>query len=150
LVICEKAITYSLVLKTPSFQGTWKFITGFEKAWASWIHSISSYPISLRSTLILFSHTCLVLPCGQFLLGFLTKILWVSCSLIHARCPTHIILPDFSNNTRWKLQIIQPLIMEFFPLYFFYRSNYSAHSFVLKHPQSTFFTQSKWSSFISA
>jgi hypothetical protein len=48
----------------------------FQYASATWIQSISYYPISLSSILMSSSHLCLCIPSGHFSLGFPTKILY--------------------------------------------------------------------------
>jgi hypothetical protein len=63
-------------------------------SWAVSIQSIPSYPVSLRSILILSTHQQLGLPCGRFPSSFSTNILY-AFSPIRATCHTHLIHLDF-------------------------------------------------------
>jgi hypothetical protein len=59
--------------------------------WTRRIQSIHSYPVPLRSVLILFSQRSLDLLC-LFPLGHLSKfILWFLISPMHDMCPAHFI-----------------------------------------------------------
>jgi hypothetical protein len=89
---------------------TRRFITIFTKArhwtvsWASWIQFVSSFTISLRSSLMLSSHIRLGLPNGLLPSGLPSKI------LSH---PSHP--PGFNhpNNVRWRIQAVKFIIMQF-------------------------------------
>jgi hypothetical protein len=115
--------------------------------WARCIQFTSSYAVSLRYILILFSHLHLVLSCSLFPSGSPTKILH---SLLI--CPA-CYMPRSSRppwlgyrNTTWRgVQVTKFLIMQsssasppashhFLPL----RSKYFPQHPVLKHPQCTF------------
>jgi hypothetical protein len=90
-----------IVKKFPAFYETWRFITVFTRA-HNWslsgvrcLQSTLSYPIYLRSILILSSYLCLHLPSGFFPSGFPTKILYRSLiSPMHVTYPTNHILLD--------------------------------------------------------
>jgi hypothetical protein len=75
------AANSALLKNFTAFYGTRRFITVFTRAlywplsWARSIQSIPSYPISLRSILILFTHLRLGLPFGLFPSGFPTNII---------------------------------------------------------------------------
>jgi hypothetical protein len=90
-----------LLKNSPAFYGTRRFITVFTRAlhwsrsWARSIQSIPSYPISLRSILILSNHLRLGLPSRLFPSGFPTNILYaflISPPPIRATCPAYLIL----------------------------------------------------------
>jgi hypothetical protein len=78
----EKPPVVQLLKNFPTFYGTRRFITAFTRAlhwslpWARSIWSIPSYPISLRSILILSTHLRLYLPSGLFPPGFPINILY--------------------------------------------------------------------------
>jgi hypothetical protein len=107
------------VKKFPAFYGTQCFITAFTSArhlslsWASSIQSISPYPTSRRSALILSSHLSLGLTSGLFPSGFPTKTLYKH-SPPHTRYMPH---PSYysrfhhPHNSGWGVQIIKLLIM---------------------------------------
>jgi hypothetical protein len=87
----------------PSNLWNLKVITMFTRAlywslpWASWIQFITSYPISLRSILILSTHLRSGLPSGLYHFGFPINILYAFLfSAIHATCPAHLILLDLT------------------------------------------------------
>jgi hypothetical protein len=79
--LLEQPPTVQPLKNFPAFYGTRKFITVFTRAlhwsifWARSIQSISSYPVSLISILILFTHLRLGLPSDLFPSGFATNIL---------------------------------------------------------------------------
>jgi len=100
-VLPEKLAGSQLVKKFPSLYGTQNFITAFTSArhlslpWASSIQSVSPYPTSLRSILILSSHLRLGLPSDLFRSGFPTKTLYTPLLYpIRTIRPTHLILLD--------------------------------------------------------
>ena len=80
--LLEKLTASQLVKKLPAFYGTRRFTTVFTSARhlslsrASSIQSISPYPTSWRSMLILSSHLRLGLPSGLFPSGYHTKTLY--------------------------------------------------------------------------
>jgi hypothetical protein len=82
----------------PAFYRTRRFITVFTRAlhwsisWAWSIQSIPFHPISLRSTLILFTHLRLCLPNDLLPSGSPTNILYAFSFPIRATCPAHLIL----------------------------------------------------------
>jgi len=69
-ILLVKLTVFQLDKKFPTFYGTLKFITAFTSvrhlclSWANSIQSMPSNPTSWRTTLILFSHVCLLLPSG--------------------------------------------------------------------------------------
>jgi hypothetical protein len=83
--LLEKPPVAQLLKNFPTFYGTRRFITVFTRAlhwslsWVRLIQSIPPHPVSLRSTVILFSHPRLGLPSVLFLYGFPTKILYPFC-----------------------------------------------------------------------
>ena len=88
------------------FYGTRRFITTFTSvhqlslSGASSIQSISSFPTSCSSVLILSSHLCLGLPSGLFPSGFPNKTLCTSLlSPVRSTWPTHLILLNFITRT---------------------------------------------------
>jgi hypothetical protein len=89
--LLEKPPVAQLLKDLLTCYGTRRFITVFTRAlqwslsWARSIQSISPHPISLRSSLLLYSHLCLVFPSG-----FTTKVLYVFLFLI----------PDTTGTTR--------------------------------------------------
>jgi hypothetical protein len=85
----------------PNILWTRRFITAFTRAlhwslfWARSIQSLSSYPISLRSILILSAHLRLGIPSGLFHSGISTNILYAFLfAPIRSTCPAHLILLD--------------------------------------------------------
>jgi hypothetical protein len=80
--ILEKLIVTQPVEKVPAFYWTCSFITVFtgdrywSLSWARWIQCTTSYPISLRSILILSSHLRHGSPSGLCISPFPTKILY--------------------------------------------------------------------------
>jgi hypothetical protein len=77
-----KAANCAAAHELPAFYETWRFIAVFTRAlhwslsWARSIQSIPSYPVSLRSILLLPTHLRLGLPSGLFPSGFPTTILY--------------------------------------------------------------------------
>ena len=105
--VFEKLTGSQPVKKFSAFYGTRRLITLLTNAshlslsWARSIPSISPYPPSWRSILILSSHLLLGLPCGLFPSGFPTKTLYKPLlSPIRVTCPTHLILLDFIARTK--------------------------------------------------
>jgi len=95
----EKLIVTQLVKKILTFHRTWRFIAVFTRTrqwslrWTRWIQPTPSYPISLRSILILSSYLGLRRPSDLFPSGFPTKILYpFLISHTRATCPTTLIL----------------------------------------------------------
>ena len=87
----SEANSSSVSQETPTFYGTWSFITAFIRPislslyWTRSILSMLPHPISWRSILVLSSHLHLGLPCGLFPSGFSTKTLYaLILSSIHA------------------------------------------------------------------
>jgi len=118
-VLLEKLTSFQVIKKSPSFYGTWTFITTFTSAyhlslsWARSIQSVPPHPASWRSILTLFSHLPLGLPSGLFPSGFPTKTLYTPLlSPIRATfsCQFH---PRFYhlNNTGWGVHVSKLLIM---------------------------------------
>jgi hypothetical protein len=87
-------------------------------SWAISIQSTPSYPISLRSILILTTHLRLGLPSGLFPSGFPTNILYAfffypnSCYMPRPFHPSRL---DYSNYTWRRVQVMKLLIMQFSP-----------------------------------
>jgi len=85
----------SLSWKFSTFYETHSFITVFTRtchsslSWVTWIQSTPSDPVSLRSILMLSLHLCQELPSD-----FLTKILYIFPSPMHATYPAHLIFLD--------------------------------------------------------
>jgi hypothetical protein len=100
-VLVEKLIITQVVKKFSAFYGNRKFITTFTKAhrrplsWTRCMQSTTSYPISLRSILIISSHLHLGLPSGILLSDFPNK-LWCEflICLMRATCSVNLILLD--------------------------------------------------------
>jgi hypothetical protein len=69
------------------------------QSWATWIHSIPSYPVFLRSILILFSHQCLGCSSSLFPSAFHTKSLY-AC-LISYICVSGAPMPSAVIETTW-------------------------------------------------
>ena len=110
-VLLEKLITSELVKKFPAFYGIPRFIAAFTSArhlplsWTSSIQSLTSYPTSWRSTLILSSHLCLGLPSALFPSAFPTKTLYTPLlSLKHSTRPPHSSWFDHTNSIGWGVQ----------------------------------------------
>jgi hypothetical protein len=94
-----EAANYAAIQELPAFYRTRRFITVCTRAlhWSpSWARSIQftpSHPISLRSILILSTHSRLGLPSHSFWLP--TNILYAFLfSFIRATCPAHLIFLD--------------------------------------------------------
>jgi hypothetical protein len=85
--------------------------------WARWIqYKISNY-ISLRTSLILFSHLYLGLPSDLFPSGFPIKVCMTFSSLLRL-LNTHSSGPpwfDHPNNIWWIVQVMKLLIMQSCP-----------------------------------
>ena len=101
-VLPEKIAGLQLIEKIPAFYGTLRFIAAVTSvrqlslSRASSIQSITPYPTSWRSTLILSSHLCLGLPCRLLPSGFLIKTPHTSLTFAtRATCLAHLILLDF-------------------------------------------------------
>jgi hypothetical protein len=94
----EKQTVAQLFKNFPRYYG---FIAVLTRAlhwslfWDKCIQSMSSYPISLRTILIWFSHLCLGLHSGLFPSDARTKTLYTfPFSPMHATCPSRLILLD--------------------------------------------------------
>ena len=104
-VLLEKLTGLQLVKKFPALYGTRRYITVFTSARhlsLSWANSIQSPPLPLlrRSILILTCHLRPGLPSGLFNSGFPTRTLCTPLPYpIHATCPAHFILLDFTTLT---------------------------------------------------
>jgi hypothetical protein len=70
-------------------------------SWATWIQSTPSYPISVRSILILSSYLCLYLPSGLFLSCFPIIILYAFFLFpMHVLCKL-LFITKFTNTVDW-------------------------------------------------
>ena len=131
-----------------AFYGSRKFITVLTKAchlslsWANSIQSPQPLPTSWRFILILYSHLRLGLPNGLLPTGFPTKNL-VHTSPFLRTCHTSRQSQSswfyYPHKIGWSVQIIEPLIMYFFPLFSSpvpLRATYSP-----QHPQPIFLPQ---------
>jgi len=145
----EKLLVTRLAKKFWTFCGTQRFLTVFTQvfnwslSWARFIQSISSYPISLRSFLMLSSHLCLGLPTCLFPSGFPTKILCTShLSHMCYMPPSHPPWLDPPSNIWWTMQVMTLLIIQSSPAschFLQLRFKYSPQHPALKHSQSMFF-----------
>jgi hypothetical protein len=114
--LLEKPPIVQLLKNFPAFYGTRRFITVFKRAlhwslsWARSIQSIPSYPISLRSILILFTHLHLGLPSGLFPSGSPTNILYAFhrewriqqfvCCCVCIHCQRNVLAKTLPSNDR--------------------------------------------------
>jgi hypothetical protein len=74
----------------------------WSSSWARWIWSLSSHPISLRSTSILSSQLCLRLPGDLVPYSFPTKTLYALLFVsMHATRPPHVISLTLSKSTSY-------------------------------------------------
>jgi hypothetical protein len=102
--------TLQVFKKFPIFSWARSFTTVFTTAchlslsWARLIRSTLSYPISLRSTSILFSHLRLGLTSGLFPAGFTTRNLNAFLSHLHVPHAPPILSPLFNHS---RLLIMQ-------------------------------------------
>ena len=103
-VLLEKLTGSAASQEIPRIFGTWRFITVFTSArhlslsWADSIQSPQTPPTSWKSILILSSHLRLGLHSGLFPSGLPTRTLCTPLpSPIHATCPTHLILLNFTT-----------------------------------------------------
>jgi hypothetical protein len=113
--------------------------------WARCIQSISSYPVFLRSVLILSSHLHLV--CRVVLPFKFSNQNTVCISHLSHACyitrPSYLPWFDHPNNSWWRLQVMKLLIMQSSPVsrhLLPLRSKCSPRYPVLKHCQSVFFS----------
>jgi hypothetical protein len=147
-----KVNSHKVLNKFPAFfHGTRRIITVFTRVhhwllfWARLIHSTPSYPIFLRSILMLSSNLHLVVP-SDLIPCFPTKILYAflishACYMPHPSHPPWFHHPDF---IRWSLQVMKsrnvqssPATRHFLPL----RSKYSPQHPVPKYCHSCKCTQ---------
>ena len=153
-VLPEKLTGFSASQEIPRTLWNQRFITAFTSArhlslfWASSIQSISPYPTSWRSILILSSHLCLGLPNGLSLslslsLRFSHENPEYASPLQHTRYmprPSHSSPFYHPHNIGWGVQIIKLLTQ--FSLFLCYLvplgPKYSHQHPVLKYPQPTF------------
>ena len=118
-VLLEKLIGFQLVKKFPAFYGTRRFINAFTSArhlslsWVSSIQSMSPYPTSSKSILILSSHLRLGLLSGLFPRVSPQKpcIQLSSPHTCYMPHPSHSSRLDLQNNIGWGVHIIKHLIM---------------------------------------
>jgi hypothetical protein len=101
--------------KFPAFYGTRRFITVFTRtlhwslSWATSIQSILTHRISLRSSLILFTHLRLGLPSGLLPFGFPTNIPYAFLlppSSRYMSCQSHHPWLDLCNYTWRRVQAV--------------------------------------------
>jgi len=107
--------------------------------WARWIQSTLSYPISIRSILMLSSH--LSMPRSSKLSfpfrfsGQNFICLSHSSHTFYMLCPSHSPSFDHPNNTWWSMLIMKPLLMQSSSSsshFLLFRSSYSSQHSVVK------------------
>jgi hypothetical protein len=118
--LLEKLTVTHLIKKFPAFYWTRRVITVFTRAshwslsWAKWIQSIPSDPISLNSSLTLYSYLRLRHPNGLYPFRFSNQnIVCIS----HRHHPCYMPRPsnprfDHPSNIWWSVQVTKLLIMQ--------------------------------------
>ena len=117
-VLLEKLTGSAASQVIPRIFGTRRFPTVLTSArhpslsWANSIQSPQPPPTSWRSILILSSYLRLGLPNGLLPSGFPTRTLCTHLpSAIHALCPTHLILLNFTTHTVFGKEYRCPLFL---------------------------------------
>jgi hypothetical protein len=119
-VLLKKVIVSQLVMKFAASYETLKFFIiiftrsrHWSLSWARCIQSTTSYPIPLRSNLILSSYLRPRLPSGLFPSGVATKILHAFLvSPMRVTSTVHLYHP---NNIWWNVQVMKLLILQSSP-----------------------------------